>query len=215
MLKQALLVIFSLISISCTVIEPIDFEELNIGTRVVIFLEDSEPIVSWELIDLEIRIVEAIYAPINLHIIIEEIEFLNLWMPKDIQEDAQLHKETLNIYFTHIPLEMEINGWSGMPFNPYGYQVVVGQLRLPTTLAHEIGHYFGLFHTYLKTDLVEDTLPPNKWDTNPAEAHNMKYRNIMGHASIFRTYLTDGQLERVEYYARRHRKMIMRSLGPI
>jgi hypothetical protein len=67
---------------------------------------------------------------------------------------------------------------------------VVGDIGVSdrTTLAHEVGHYFGLEHTFNKGgDGIEDTL-----DTNDPE-----YSNVMNYSTQTEQHATPGQMDQM------------------
>ena len=68
------------------------------------------------------------------------------------------------------------------------HTILVGQSLFPTTLIHEIGHYFGLFHTHGAGDCtdpgddhIDDTLPDTPcWDQDAIamQTYNRSYDNL-------------------------------------
>jgi len=111
--------------------------------------------------------------------------------------------DSISVFYT-ISIGDGISGLSIFPWNknPYGIQIVRNAAR-KYVFAHEIGHYFGLYHTFHDpTDLVEDTPYKNLTmdevgtDKDPNQYNIMSYPN----ASSDNLYLTRDQIARVKAF---------------
>jgi len=117
--------------------------------------------------------------------------------------DAVQHKNAISVFYT-VSIGDGVSGLSTFPWHisPYGIQVD----RLSATefvLAHEIGHYFGLYHTFQDpTDHVDDTpyenIPMEKVGTEEDPNSN----NVMSYPDwpMGDLILTNGQLSRVKTF---------------
>jgi len=196
-------------------------EDLNGEVHVNVF----EPI-SLEDILKDISYAEEIYKDLNIKFVITDVTYLIKKYDVDSDDDlaheviryiifndyhdnvrflmdAADYENSMSVFYT-VSIGKGISGLSTFPWykSPYGIQVD----RLSSSefvLAHEVGHYFGLYHTFQDpTDYVDDTpyknLPMEKVGTEEDPNHN----NIMSYSDspVNDLILTDGQIERVKMF---------------
>ena len=118
-------------------------------------------------------------------------------------QQAREHTDAISVFYA-LSIGDGISGLSTFPWmnNPYGIQIARASAR-KYVFAHEIGHYFGLYHTFQDpTDYVEDTpykeLTMEKVGTpeDPNQFNVMSYPD-MGINDLF---LTNDQIARVKTY---------------
>lgn len=210
---------------------PKDGEKYEIRTRIVIeqkMYQDPETKqkyiveVSDEFIRDSFAQANVIYAKIGVHFTIMKKEYriydknisdknqelldLDVYL-----EDAKKFPDYMSVYFVHPghPGWRVMNGFSMMPWvQKYSYGIIIAENPFITDsycLAHEIGHYFGLLHTFEKDDLVNDT--PTQVKTNiMINEDKTNEDNVMNYSNKQIQKLTPGQYERFLFFLRTTRK---------
>ncbi len=118
-------------------------------------------------------------------------------------QDASDNPDSISIFYA-LSIGDGISGLSIFPWNknPYGVQVVRNATR-KYVFAHEIGHYFGLYHTFqYPTDYVEDTPYKDLKMDEVGTVEDPNQYNIMSYPSIGddNLFLTQEQISRVKAF---------------
>lgn len=162
-------------------------------------------VVDPERVRRDIEQVEKVYEPINLKIYITEIVYVDqadtALFTDYLDKDAINHPDVLNIYY--LLTRPEFAQWSGLaPFPTYdppnNYIFLYTYAYGHNTLAHEIGHYFFLYHVF-------DTYGDFVKDTPKTNVHGYT-TNIMDYSSVANPTITKGQLNRVLNSIRKYRQ---------
>ena len=166
---------------------------------------------------------EKIYSDLGIKFIISEMSLADPNQEWDGYSDLDSvkYENTMSIYYTfskkYIPGKSPIVGMGMFPWykNPNGI-CINGHLSETNTLAHEVGHFFGLYHTFgvgeFKEDFVDDTLNEQEYlDKIGEDAFYKEYNNIMNYHWFGKnSFVTDGQINRMRHYLLKDRKsMIM------
>ena len=118
-------------------------------------------------------------------------------------QDASDNPDSISIFYA-LSIGDGISGLSIFPWskNPYGVQIVRNVTR-KYVFAHEIGHYFGLYHTFqYPTDYVEDTpygeitMDQVGTDEDPNQYNIMSYPLLCDDG----LFLTQEQISRVKAF---------------
>jgi|TARA_Y100000034_G_scaffold8341_1_gene9074 hypothetical protein len=117
--------------------------------------------------------------------------------------DAARHSDSISVFYT-LSIGDGISGLSIFPWssNPYGIQIVRTSAR-KYVFAHEIGHYFGLYHTFQDpTDHVEDTPYKKLTMDEVGTSEDPNRDNIMSYPALGEQelHLTTEQLARVKAF---------------
>jgi hypothetical protein len=183
--------------------------EYYVRTRIVIEIvaaDISEEYVfiahalSTEVIKKEIEIVENVYGEVGLKLYIDQITFVEHdanWAKYRL--DAMNFPDYLSVYYL-LPGSFPFQGLSCYPDDAEG--IVLSPERDSYTLAHEIGHFFGLKHIFGEDDFVDDT-PFQESKKSAPDSSN--YYNVMGYDGGEPSVLTHGQAQRVLYFIHNHR----------
>lgn len=144
------------------------------------------------------------FSPIDLHFYVQDIyvlesEHLNTFTYKLAIDNVDLCcNDSLNIIFFLPRDDVKNSGYSSFPWENKHY-VAVSSSR-PSTLGHELGHFFGLYHTFSNNgDGVSDTYHTD----DPA------YNNLMNYSEAVIQYLTPGQLNKVQNMLDTYRKDVL------
>lgn len=200
-----------------TTVETISSHQLK--TRIVIqnFPLNQTACISIDEIAKDLAHTELLFGNLNIKFSIEKIErwdFNQSLSIDEIKKDAKLHPDHLSIYYITILSDANryfdfdtksigfLSGLSAFPWenNPYGV-ILFPQCYSPYTLAHELGHYFGLYHTFEPFgDKVDDT----KEGTDP------QYNNFMNYTVNYPLTITQGQIDRMRYFLLGPRKNILK-----
>lgn len=237
-MRYTLLLVF-LFLINCTatnptVLESIDYRanpEINtemperslywIQTRIVIevstfdgdcelklYAANSESILN------EFKIAEQMFDDIGLRFQINQVVFVPvLYDIESIFKDASLYPNYMSVYYPLLSSSFSmVSGVGNLPWNDSSSDgIIVTMLRSKTTLAHEIGHYFGLLHTF-EEDYCDDT-PEQLFleciDYDSEEDINVNCRNLMNYCTHDSRFVTKDQLERMKRFLRTSRKSII------
>tara|TARA_Y100000310_G_scaffold312653_1_gene360165 strand:- start:492 stop:1544 length:1053 start_codon:yes stop_codon:yes gene_type:complete len=118
-------------------------------------------------------------------------------------QDAVKNQDSISVFYA-LSIWDGVSGLSVFPWmnNPYGIQVVRSSAR-KYVFAHEIGHYFGLYHTFQDpTDHVEDTPYKKLTMDKVGTSEDPNQHNIMSYPDfgVNDLFLTNEQIARVEAF---------------
>ena len=177
-----------------------------------------------EQIKQDFEIATEFYSPILMSFYIGEAQELlveeeSLPNKRDYRNNADLNSDAMSVFYVFGHKWLTPAGLSAFPWSetqPNGI-FVNGPHADYFTLAHEIGHYFGLYHTFTEghrhDDFVHDTQNEHEWEEETGRPYT-QYANLMNYSGSGTQRLTLGQLERVRFFAvtlRSHQ--ILRSPG--
>jgi len=110
-------------------------------------------------------------------------------------------KDSIEIYY-RFNIGLGIDGLAELHNSPDGCIWICGPTNAKQVLSHEMGHHFGLLHTFNeKDDYVEDT--PSE-PISPIDYGTEKDKNrfnIMSYSTLGNKTFTPGQIERMQRYA--------------
>lgn len=162
-----------------------------------------------EQIGRDLEIAKELYAPMLLDfVVIEAIEIAydETISIRDYRYNATLHSNSISIYYIFGNRSLTPEGLSAFPWGEDSHGILInGKYANSSTLAHEIGHYFGLYHTFeegnRKDDYVMDTYSEEQWESmHNGDKPYSHYKNLMNYSQSDETRLTRGQLERIRFY---------------
>lgn len=163
-------------------------------------------------INKAIEFTEWIYRDIAIKLDVMKCEFV--YARDDYRErwvDALQHPGYLSIYWM-VPNSFPYGGLSVFPWEIFPEGILLNVRADGETLAHEIGHYFGLMHTFID-DGCDDTPVQQFDDCRGVLGTIFNYapncRNIMNYCSHSQYYITKCQKERVLRYLRASRMNIV------
>lgn len=188
----------------------IEYMTVTLGETLtmVIFATD------FAIIKTELEVTEKIYAKTGIKFHISKTEFQEYGDFNDtLFADAANYPNHMSLYYRLPRLDEYFKGLSSAPYpSVYSYGILLSHERDPWTTAHEIGHFFGLLHTFSEDDMIEDT-PSEIFSCNDYEkltellgnAKSSNCRNIMNYCEHEPKYATDGQTERIVQFIRSRR----------
>jgi len=161
----------------------------------------------------DLDIAAQFFSLIHMSFSIIEAEIVSLEIDgepttRDYRFDASMHSGTMSIYYVFGHPWLTPIGLSSFPWDDDLDGIFMNGVHADKfTLSHEIGHYFGLYHTFdeanIKGDYVRDTLDEDEWDEE--DGSYKTYDNLMNYCKSNKRHLTAGQLERVRYYLATYR----------
>lgn len=117
--------------------------------------------------------------------------------------EARSRPDTMTIVYM-LPNIFPFDGYSSVPWNSGDYGIVVGYSSERYTLAHEIGHYFGLLHVF-SNDYVEDTPEQKVFFCKGKKGSTENCGNVMNYCIHNSNQITKGQLDRFVRFLRAKR----------
>lgn len=132
--------------------------EYKIRTRIAIKKNELDAITeNLDQILNEFSFAEKIYSHINLKFIITKCDFVEKISIDECHKDAEKYPNMMSVYF--LDTTREFQGEAAYPFTKLEqFGIVMMKSRMSEcALAHEIGHYFGLMHTFERDDFCSDT----------------------------------------------------------
>ncbi len=164
----------------------------------------------------ELKFTEKIFSPVNMKFHVTKVEY-KLYGDRDpeLLADATKYPNYMTIYFRLPRANKQFDGLSGAPYggmHPYG--ILLAYIHQPWTLAHEVGHYFGLLHTFSKDDQCDDT-PEEKFTGICVKIDGtLNCRNLMTYCLHRQKYVTQDQTERMKRFLRSRRRNTVISPAP-
>lgn len=163
-----------------------------------------------ESIDNQLKYANEVYEKVGLKFHAVECEFVEAqddyrtnWI------DASLHPDVVSVYFMS-PNNFPYGGMSVFPWEFFPDGILMSFHGSESTLAHELGHYFGLMHTFgLEGDECEDTLPQIDTCDNEEPCKRVNCGNIMNYCPHSPKELTQCQQLRVIRYLRAARMKVV------
>lgn len=145
---------------------------------------------------------ERIYEQTGIKFHISEVSFREI-NPNIIEHfiEANMHSDQMTVVYM-LPNGFTWDGYSSGPWESVNRGMLVHYLGDEWTLAHEIGHYFGLLHPFNK-DYVDDT--PEQTTKYCARHFSLNCGNIMNYCDHKPKYATSGQVERFKRFMRAKR----------
>lgn len=155
---------------------------------------------------------EEIYKPIKIKLIIREIVFKQ-YCPDYLMHmlETNMHPGTLTVFYM-LPKQFPFDGLSSGPWESFNRGILIDYRGDEWTLAHELGHFFGLLHPF-DEDYVADTPPETAANTSkycvgpPNSTPNCK--NVMSYCSHLPKHITPGQLDRFRRFFRAKRQSFL------
>ena len=147
---------------------------------------------------------EKVYSDLGIKFHVSEISFREM-NPNLLDHfiGANLHPGLMTVVYM-LPNNFQWDGYSSAPWEMVNRGIIVHYLADDWTLAHEIGHYFGLLHPFAE-DYVSDTPEQeSKYCTGP-EHSTRNCHNIMNYCDHTPKMATPGQLERFKRFLRASR----------
>lgn len=160
---------------------------------------------SAETIKKELQFAEDVYDEIGLKFHIVKTEFREYGdLNSELLEDAAKYPDHMSIYYRMPRLDEYFEGLSGAPYEHlHSYGILLSYNRNPWTAAHEIGHYFGLLHTFME-DHCDDT-PAETTEPCVKKGETKNCCNIMNYCLHSPKVVTPDQLERMTDFIRSRR----------
>jgi hypothetical protein len=198
-----------------------ELDEYYVRTRVVIeyaaiLIEDEETIGTFILfaehfntIMKELKFTEDIFSDAHVNFHITQVEYRQYGDSSDADylEDAANFKNHMTLYYRLPRVNEQFKGLSGGPYEGvHSFGILLSYIRSSWTMAHEVGHYLGLLHTF-DEDYCKDTPTENK---TCEEKLSQNCRNIMNYCDHEPKMITTDQIDRVEHFlrSRRYRSVI-------
>lgn len=177
-------------------------------------------------IDNDIRLAQDVFCRIGLKMEVQDVSYIEPYthLVREIDdlkpyEDDIANKnnpEEMGIYYIlghgGIP---SFSGCAGFPWDHSKAFFIMGRIADAHTVAHELGHHLGLFHTFeMNGDQINDTgdiFPPLIRGTERFEevlgnqSLDPNWNNVMTYTKAPTQILTDGQMRRAHYYLTQHR----------
>lgn len=190
-------------------------EPILIKTRIVVEQKNGKAVRDLVQIIKDLWYVEYVYSGIRIKPVVVSFAMTDadlVTMDDYLVRDAEANPYTMNIYYTNKRIDSngKLAGISSFPWEKINSGILlVAPLIGESTLAHEVGHYFGLLHTFSE-DYVSDTPSPSEFDSIYAY-----YPNIMNYHVLGVDFATKGQMKRMLYYVNNHRKNVIIRTDPV
>jgi len=186
-----------------------------IKVRVVVEVtSEGEPARTPEDIAKDLNVASQFFVRAGIvFVVVEQVEIpINADVPRmrDYRNDAMMHSDNMSVYYIFGHKWLTPLGLSSFPWDDQRHGIIMnGKHADYFSLAHEVGHYFGLFHTFdeghIKGDFVRDTYDQDEWDED-AKGPYAVYNNLMNYSNGDTRTLTMGQIERVKFFLVMFRK---------
>lgn len=161
------------------------------------------PIISEQDLTEEILITHKVFNNVRLILSVENIVYKQpIFWHKEYYNDAETYPDHLSIYYTSAP-DFIFSGYASQPAgqaattqplnNSRG--IIINRFHTIDTMAHEIGHYFGLLHTF-EEDVCQDTFI--QFGTCN-QLGSVNCRNLMNYCSHNPKYITQDQINIMKY----------------
>lgn len=208
---------FGLSSSSRVVLPSSSFDKIVVRTRIIIECDENmkSPAKDFDDIMRDIKFAESIFGDLNLRIDIVEITRTSdkrTW-EECFDLDAHKYDNYMSIYYIKdkIVLDQEtFIGIANFPWNPSRKGIVVCGAAGRATLAHEIGHYFGLRHTFDGAEDITDTLSPEQYSRVYPGLSYRFYSNLMNYRySDNGVEVTPKQIDKMKRFAMESRADII------
>jgi len=147
---------------------------------------------------------EKIYEKIGIKFHISELSFKEM-DPSLLEHfiQANMHPDQMTVVYM-LPNIFPWDGYSSAPWETVNRGIIIHYLADEWTVAHEIGHYFGLLHPFSE-DYVDDT-PEQKTKYCVGKEHSTaNCHNIMSYCDHKPKQVTLGQLDRFKRFLRAKR----------
>ena len=190
----------------------------HLALRVVVMDNQvNVPIVTNEYIQTTIDFTNTFFTPFRVRLFIESMEVVPFNVKYDrywVKCDAEKHPNQISVYFlpSYSMMSFWVNqngdvsnlaGYSAWPWESMSHGVMVFPVSAEKfTLAHELGHYFGLYHTH---DVPDDLVPDTKAGEDPY------YDNFMNYTSCADRTITPGQIARMNFFLVNYRSQVIRA----
>lgn len=151
----------------------------------------------------QIRLANNIYKNINFSV--QEIIFKKSSLKfEDLEKDALEHPNYLSIYYM-LPnnFDKELSGLSSAPWERNKHMgIFISKSIDEYTLSHEIGHYFGLCHTFTEDHCNDTPAQTNELCTDESQPN---CGNIMNYCPHLPKKITQEQKDRMIGFIRKER----------
>ncbi|KKM18810.1 hypothetical protein LCGC14_1661990, partial [marine sediment metagenome] len=190
-----------------------------IRTRIVIetaqiqWPETNEKItlkaVTKKKVEDSLLLAEKIYKDVGLKFHVDQYVFMN-FQPKinHFWIDATRYSDSLSFYFLLPRADVPFNGLGSGPWGACPWGIILFATANKWTLAHEVGHYFGLLHPFGKIGKEGDCVKDTPVHTSMIGGPNIN--NIMMYSTFTNKklpFITAGQIERMQRFLRTKRKL--------
>ena len=161
---------------------------------------------------------EKIYEKVGIKFHVKEMSFREM-NPNLLEHfiQANMYPDQMTVVYM-LPNSFTWDGYSSAPWELVNRGIIVHYLADEWTLAHEIGHYFGLMHPF-DEDYVADT-PEQKIKYCTGKEHiTTNCGNIMNYCDHIPKHVTPEQLERfvrflrakrMDHYVREYTDVLLR-----
>ncbi len=193
-----------------------EYEEYHIRTRIIIEMlvmpaipgKNEETSIYGANVDdvkKELDIAERIFKDIGLKFDVEQYVY-QVYEDDYVlfKLDALRYPSCLSIYFM-LPNGFAYNGIASPPWEKLPWGVFIALTRNNYTLAHELGHYFGLLHPF-DEDFCKDTPPQEQEVCNGEKGGTENCGNIMSYCVHTPKSMTSCQVERMKRFLRTTRR---------